>query len=58
MVSGALAGRCFVGGDLREYDHCWQERLGRLLRASMVNRYLFEKLGILTVWPSVSTEVP
>lgn len=45
MLSGALAGRCFANGDLRGYDVAWKNRLGGFLRASMVNRYLFEKLG-------------
>lgn len=45
MLSGGLAGRCFLDGCLEEYDRQWQERFGGLLRASIVNRYLFEKLG-------------
>lgn len=47
MVSGALAGRCFLDDRLSEYDRRWQDRLGGSLRASIVNRYLFEKLGNL-----------
>jgi len=45
MLSGGLAARCFLKGNLQEYDRLWQERFGGLLRASIVNRYLFEKLG-------------
>ncbi len=45
MLSGALAGRCFTDGRLEDYDPRWQERFGGQLRASIVNRYLFEKLG-------------
>ena len=45
MLSGILAGQSFVKGELREYDHLWQRRFGGLLRASITNRYLFEKLG-------------
>ena len=45
MLSGALAGQCILKASLQEYDHLWTERLGAALRASIVNRYLFEKLG-------------
>lgn len=45
MLSGVLAGECFLDGRPGEYDRRWQERFGRVLRASIVNRYLFEKLG-------------
>ena len=44
MLSGILAGQSFVKGNLPEYDHQWQKRFGGLLRASITNRYLFEKL--------------
>ena len=45
MLSGSLAGQCFLEGRHEEYDRRWQERFGGGLRASIVNRYLFEKLG-------------
>lgn len=45
MISGILAGQSFARGDLSEYDHQCHKRLGGLLQASIVNRYLFEKLG-------------
>lgn len=45
MLSGGLAGQSFLSGNLRGYDLFWQKRFGGSLRASIVNRFLLEKLG-------------
>lgn len=45
MISGHLAGRCLVEGDPGAYDRRWKQRLGGLMRAAVVNRYVYERLG-------------
>ncbi len=45
MLSGNLAAQSALDGSLQKYDSLWQDRLGGQLRASIVNRYLYEKLG-------------
>jgi flavin-dependent dehydrogenase len=45
MLSGHLAARALVSGALERYDRLWKGRLGGTLRAGIVNRYAFEKLG-------------
>jgi len=45
MLSGYLAARSLLAGTLETYDRLWKRRLAGLLRTSVVNRYLFEKLG-------------
>lgn len=45
MLSGSLAAQCFLGGKPQDYDGVWRNRFGESLRASIVNRFLFEKLG-------------
>jgi flavin-dependent dehydrogenase len=43
MLSGHLAARALLTG--QDYDHLWQQRLGGLLRAALVNRYVYRRLG-------------
>ncbi len=45
MLSGHLAARAALDGSPEKYDSLWQGRLGGQLKASIVNRYLYEKLG-------------
>jgi len=45
IVSGHLAARAVLNGDLALYDRSWQSRFGGLLRTGFVNRYLYAKLG-------------
>jgi flavin-dependent dehydrogenase len=45
MLSGHLAARSLLEGKPENYDRLWKHRLGGLMRTSIVNRYLFEKLG-------------
>lgn len=45
MVSGHLAAQALLDGKAEEYDRMWKRRLGGTLRAGIVNRYTFEKLG-------------
>jgi len=45
IVSGHLAARAVLSGDLDLYDRLWQSRLGGLLRTGIVNRYLYGMLG-------------
>jgi flavin-dependent dehydrogenase len=45
VVSGALAAQVLLSGRLEEYDRLWQRRFGALLRAGIVNRFLFGNLG-------------
>ena len=47
VVSGALAGRAWGQGRPEDYDRLWQQRLGGLLRASVVNRALYALFGHL-----------
>jgi len=43
MLSGHLAARALLTG--QDYDRLWQRRLGPLLRAALVNRYIYRRLG-------------
>jgi len=45
MVSGHLAARALLERDPGSYDRRWRGRFGGLMRASLVNRYLFARLG-------------
>lgn len=45
LVSGHLAARAWVEGRPGEYDRLWRRRLGGLIRAGAVNRYLYELFG-------------
>lgn len=45
MVSGSLAARAAVAGAPETYDDLWERRFGRLLRASAVNRFVYELMG-------------
>ena len=45
MLSGNLAARALMSGVPERYDRLWNERFGGTLRAGIVNRYTFEKLG-------------
>jgi flavin-dependent dehydrogenase len=45
MLSGHLAARAFLEGDADRYDALWQARLGGLLETSIVNRFVFGRLG-------------
>jgi flavin-dependent dehydrogenase len=45
MVSGHLAARALLDCVPEHYDHAWRRRLGGLLRASLVNRYAFSRMG-------------
>jgi flavin-dependent dehydrogenase len=44
MISGHLAARAVLEGR-GDYDQAWRSRLGGYIKASFVNRYLYEKLG-------------
>ena len=44
MLSGHLAARALLSGKPAEYDRLWTRRLGDLVRVSMVNRYLFDRM--------------
>lgn len=48
MISGALAARSLLEG--LDYDQLCNERLGPYLRASRVNRFLYERLGNLAYY--------
>jgi flavin-dependent dehydrogenase len=43
MVSGGLAASSIIGG--ADYDALWKRQFKPMLETSLVNRYLFEKLG-------------
>jgi flavin-dependent dehydrogenase len=45
LLSGSLAARSLLGDGQEEYDHLWSTRFGGLLRAGIVNRFLYGKLG-------------
>jgi len=45
MVSGHLAGKAYVGGDLGQYEVACRERLLGLVRSATVNRYLYGRGG-------------
>jgi flavin-dependent dehydrogenase len=44
VLSGALAGR-FAGSDPEGHERAWRERIGGVLRAGHVNRFLFDRSG-------------
>jgi flavin-dependent dehydrogenase len=43
ILSGYLAARSIIEGS--NYDDLWKEKLGPMLKTSLVNRFLFEKSG-------------
>jgi flavin-dependent dehydrogenase len=45
MLSGHLAARALLDGRPADYDGLLSDRLGGLMKASVVNRYLYDKLG-------------
>lgn len=45
MISGALAARAILSGHREEYDRMWQERLGGLIRGSLVNAFFYRRIG-------------
>ncbi len=45
MVSGHLAARALLDGAPESYDRLWRRRMGGLLKASIVNRYAFSRMG-------------
>lgn len=45
LESGHLAARAWVEGQPRSYDAACRRHFGRLLRASFVNRFVYERIG-------------
>lgn len=45
LLSGHLAARAILAGRPDTYDRLWRRRLGGQIRAAMVNRFIFERLG-------------
>lgn len=45
LLSGNLAARAIISQNSGSYERLWRERLGGYLQTSMVNRYLYEKIG-------------
>jgi len=45
MVSGHLAARAILGNAPADYDQLWGRRLGGHLRAALVNRSIYRRLG-------------
>ena len=45
LLSGHLAARALLAGRPEQYDALWQARFGAELRASIVNRYLYARVG-------------
>jgi len=45
MISGNLAAQAWLHGKPASYDQMWQQTLGSRMRAGIVNRYIFSKLG-------------
>lgn len=45
ILSGYLAGRAWAENRPQDYDRLWRQRLGGLLRASVVNRSLYSLFG-------------
>ena len=45
MLSGHLAARAILEGTPETYDRLWRSRLGGQLKASIVNRYAFSRMG-------------
>ncbi len=44
MLSGHLAAQALLAGAPGDYDRLWRRRLGDLVRVSIVNRYLFDRM--------------
>jgi flavin-dependent dehydrogenase len=44
MLSGHLAAQALLAGAPADYDRLWRRRLGDLVRVSIVNRYLFDRM--------------
>jgi flavin-dependent dehydrogenase len=44
MLSGHLAAQALLAGAPAAYDRLWRSRLGDLVRVSIVNRYLFDRM--------------
>jgi flavin-dependent dehydrogenase len=45
LVSGHMAGRALLARRPAEYERSFRERFTGFLRASVVNRYFYERLG-------------
>jgi len=45
MVSGHLAAQAWLSGETEAYDSMWQQALGAKMRAGIVNRFIFSRLG-------------
>ncbi|MDT8376749.1 MAG: NAD(P)/FAD-dependent oxidoreductase [Mariprofundaceae bacterium] len=45
MVSGKLAAQAWLQGKPEAYDQMWQQTLGPGMRAGIVNRFIFSRLG-------------
>lgn len=45
ILSGCLAAQALLADRPEEYDRLWRKRLGGLLRASLVNRYFYQRLS-------------
>lgn len=45
ITSGYLAAQAWLHGHPESYDGMWRQKLGPRMRAGIVNRYLFSKLG-------------
>ncbi len=45
FLSGHLAARAIISQQPGSYERLWRERLGGYMRTSIVNRYLYKKLG-------------
>lgn len=45
MLSGYVAAKSVLRGEPENYDRLWKARLGGYLRSSVVNRYVYERLG-------------
>ncbi|MDX8406549.1 MAG: hypothetical protein R8K50_10445 [Mariprofundus sp.] len=45
MVSGHLAAQAWLQGKPEAYEQMWQQALGGRMRAGIVNRYMFSRLG-------------
>ena len=45
MVSGHLAARAWLQGKPEAYDQMWRQALGGRMRAGIVNRYMYSRLG-------------
>lgn len=45
FLSGHFASRALLAGSAKGYDRLWKDRIGGLIGTSIVNRFLYEKLG-------------